>query len=354
MPHALQFVVLTCAGWVNRHQEDVIDYLREENRILREHVGHRRLRFTDAQRRCLARKARRLNRKILTGIEPIVTPDTLLRWYRSLIARKYDGSRARRVGRPRTGEIMEHLVVRMAQENPSWGYTRIRGALRNLGHEIGRNTIKRILAGHGIEPATTRRKGMSWGAFLKVHWGAIAAADFFTVESLTCTGLVRFLVFFVIELKSRRIRIAGIAPDPEGRWMKQMARNLTDADDGFLNGTRYLIYDRDPLFTREFGLILKSSGVKTVRLPAQSPDLNAYAERFVRSIREECLSRVVPLGERHLRWVVSEYVKHYHLERNHQGLGNDLIEPCGEIGRGRVACRERLGGLLRYYYRMAA
>jgi transposase InsO family protein len=283
-----------------------------------------------------------------------VTPDTLLRWYRKLVARKYDGSKARKVGRPRTARDIEQLIVRMAQENPTWGYTRIRGALRNLDHEIGRTTIKRILADKGIEPASTRRKGMSWETFLKLHWGAIAAADFFSVEALTHAGLIRFLVFFVIDLKSRRAKLAGIAPEPDGRWMKQMARNLTDAEDGFLVGTRYLIHDRDPLFTADFRQILRSGGVRTVKLPAQSPDLNAYAERFVRSIREECLSRVIPLGECHLRWMVGEYVKHYHLERNHQGLGNELIEPSGELGQGRVACRERLGGLLRYYYRRAA
>ncbi len=207
----LQFLILTVAGWVNRGQQDVIEYLREENRILREHVGHRRLRFTDAQRRCLARKARRLHRKTLTGIEPIVTPDTLLRWYRNLIARKYDGSGARRVGRPRTGEIMEHRVIRMAQENPGWGYTRIRGALRNLGHEIGSNTIKRMLSANDIEPASIRRKGMSWATFLKLHWGVIAATDFFTVEVLTRAGLIRFLVFFVIDLRSASVSCRSTA-----------------------------------------------------------------------------------------------------------------------------------------------
>jgi len=350
----LQFLILTVAGWVNRRQQDVIEYLQEENRILREHVGDRRLRFTDAQRRRLATKARKLSRKTLAGMDPIVTPGTLLRWYRNLVARKYDGSRARQTGRPRTARNIEQLVVRMARENPSWGYTRIRGALRNLGHEVGRNTIKRMLAANGTEPTSTRRKGMSWETFLKLHWGAIAAADFFAVEVLTHAGLIRFLVFFVIDLKSRRVRIAGIAPEPDSRWVKQVARNLTDVDDGFLIGTRYLIHDRDPLFTDEFRQVLRSGGVKTVKLPARSPDLNAYAERFVRSVREECLSRVIPLGERHLRWVVGEYVKHYHLERNHQGLGNELIEPSGVPGHGRVVCRQRLGGLLRYYHRRAA
>jgi transposase InsO family protein len=133
-----------------------------------------------------------------------------------------------------------------------------------------------------------------------------------------------------------------------------MARNLTDGEDGFLNGTRYLIHDRDPLFTPEFREVLRISGVRAVKLPAQSPDLNAFAERFVRSIREECISRVVPLGERPLRWVIGESVKHYHLEWNHQGLGKELFDPRDESGRGRVTCRERLSGLLRYDYRDAA
>ena len=332
----LQFLVLTISGWVNRGQQDVIEYLLEENRVLREHAGDRRLRFTDVQRRRLATKARKLSRKTLAGMDPIVTPDTLLRWYRKLVAQKYDGSSGRKTGRPRTGKIVEDLVLRMARENPSWGYTRIQGALDNLGHEVGRNTIKRILAANGIEPASIRGQGMSWDVFLRLHWGAIAAADFFTVEVLTHLGLIRFLVFFVIDLKSRRVKIARIAPAPDGRWLKQVARNLTDVEDGFLNGTCYLIHDRDPLFTDEFRQILWSGGVQTVKLPARSPDLNAYAERFVRSIREECLSRVIPLGERHLRWVIGEYVKHYHVERNHQGLGNELIEPGGKPERGRV------------------
>jgi putative transposase len=350
----LQFLILTLAGWMNRSQQDVIDYLGEENRVLREQLGDKRLRFTESQRRRLAVRARNLRRRSLAGLDPIVTPDTLLRWYRNLVARKYDGSLARTPGRPRTPVDIERLIVRMAGENSRWGYTRIQGALRNLGHEVGRNTIKRILADHGIQPASVRQSGMSWETFLKSHFGVIAAADFFTVEVLTRAGLVRYLVLFVIDLRSRRVRIAGLAPTPDGRWMRQAARNLTDGYDGFLAGHRYLVHDRDPLFTAEFRGILASSGVRAVKLPARSPNLNACAERFVRSIREECLSRVVPLGERHLRWLVTEYVEHYHLERNHQGLGNKLIDGPAQEGRGRVECRERLGGVLNYYYRMAA
>jgi putative transposase len=197
---------------------------------------------------------------------------------------------------------------------------------------------------------------LSWATFLKAHWGAIAATDFFSVEVLTRTGLVRYFVLFIIDLQTRRIEIAGIAPQPNGEWMKQIARNLTDADNGFLNEARYLIHDRDPLFTQAFSELLKSSSVKTVKLPARSPNLNAYAERFVRSIKSECLAQIIPLGERHLRKAVKEYTKHYHCERNHQGLDNQLIEKPRDAPNMNhaVECAERLGGILKYYYRKAA
>ena len=351
----LQFLMMIFAGWVNRSQQDVIEYLHAENRVLREQLGGGRLLFTDGQRRRLALRAKAIGRKGLFELGTLVAPDTLLRWYRRLIAKKYDGSRTRGPGRPKTAAQIERLILRMARDNPRWGYTRIRGALRNLGHEIGRNTIKRILAENGFDPAPLRKQPMSWETFLKAHWGAIAATDFFSVEVLTRTGLVRYFVLFIIDLRSRRVEIAGIARRPDGEWMKQIARNLTDAEDGFLNGARYLIHDRDPLFTDAFRALLELSDVKTVKLPARSPDLNAYAERFVLSIRSECLDQIIPLGERHLRKAVREYTEHYHAERNHQGRGNELIEtPCEEPNMdGTVECQERLGGVLKYYRKAA-
>jgi transposase InsO family protein len=324
--------------------------------VLREQLGGRRLRFTDGQRRRLAAKAKAIGRRGIFDIGTLVTPDMLLRWYRRLISRKYDGSKARKPGRPKTAADIEQLILQMARDNPRWGYTRIRGALYNLGHEIGRNTIKRILLESGFDPAPLRSKGMSWETFLKAHWGAIAATDFFSVEVLTPTGLVRYFVLFILDLQTRRVEIAGIAQQPDGEWMKQIARNLTDCDEGFLNESRTLIHDRDPLFTNAFRELLKSSGVKTVKLPARSPNVNAYAERFVRSIKSECLGQIIPLGERHLRNAVKEYTDHYHFERNHQGLDNELIEkPRDEpYVDGDVDCRERLAGILNYYHRKAA
>lgn len=213
----------------------------------------------------------------------------------------------------------------MARENPGWGYSLIEGALSNLGHDVCRNTVKAILRRAGLDPAPERRKRTSWSAFLRAHWGAIAAMDFFTVEVMTLGGIVRHHVLFVIDLASRRVELCGVSACPDGEWMKQMARNLTDMVDGFLLKHRYVLMDRDPLFTEAFRASLARSGVKAVRLPPRSPNLNAYAERFVRSVKSECLSRVIPLGRRHLWQLLDEYVKHYHLERNHQGLDNQLI-----------------------------
>ena len=327
LPRPLAFFLLLVSGWVNRQQQAVIDYLLEENRILRAAHGPRRLCLTDDQRRRLAVKGKVLGRRRLADIAGIVTPDTILRWYRRLVAQKYDGSNKRRPGRPSTKPDIAALVVRMANENPSWGYTRIRGGLKSLGHEVARNTIKAILKDHGIAPAPERGTKTPWKTFLAAHWDGLAAADLFTVEVLTLGGLVRYVVFFVMKLKTRAVEIAGITRQPDEAWMTQLARNLTDARDGFLRGVQYLILDRDPLYTAAFRRLLRDSGVKPLLLPARSPNLNAFAERFVWSAKSECLDRIVPLGEAHLRAAVRAFVDHYHEERPHQGLGNELIAP---------------------------
>jgi putative transposase len=272
-----RFVVIAIAGWMNQKQQYAIDYLREENRVLREQLGSRRLWFTDDQRRRLAVKAKLVGRRVLDEIADLVTPDTLLAWHRKLIAKKYDGSGKRGPGRPRTANEIENLVVRMAQENRDWGYRRILGAMSNLGHNLGRGTVANILKKHGIEPAPDRIRKTTWKEFLTRHWELIVAADFFTVEVWTSRGLQRYIVLFFIELSTRRVEVAGIASLANGLWMSQIARNISDTVDGIVRGKRYLIHDRDPLFTAEFLNILADSGVKSVKLPPRSPNLNAYA-----------------------------------------------------------------------------
>src|SRR5262249_22313101 len=208
MPLPIQFLLYLLIGWATRQQAEVIEYLNAENQALWKKVGGKGLRFTDAERRRLARKAKPLGRKRLRELSPIVTPETLLRWYRELVAQKYDGSTRRGPGRPRIAGEIQRLIAEMAIDNPRWGYTRIRGALSNLGLLAGRNTIKRVLAENGIDPEG--RRSMTWKTFLKAHWGAIAATDFFTIEAVTWRGLVRYFVLFVIDLRTRRIEIAGI------------------------------------------------------------------------------------------------------------------------------------------------
>ena len=247
------------------------------------------------------------------------------------------------------------MVVRLASENRSWGYVRIQGALSNLGHDLARGTIANILKRNAVEPAPDRVRKTTWKEFLVQHWDQIAAADFFTVEVWTRQGLRRFVVLFCIELSTRRVQIGGVSAAANGLWMNQIARNLADAVDGLLKGKRYLIHDRDPLFTEQFLSMLAETGVKSVKLPPRSPNLNSYAERFVRSIKESCLERMILFGEDALRIAIREFVAHYHCERNHQGLGNKLVSPEPiSVGRaGPVRCRSRLGGMLNYYDRAA-
>jgi transposase InsO family protein len=354
----LPLLLAMLVGWINRHQQQIITYLHEENRVLKTGLRGRQLRLTDTDRRRLAALARPLGRQRLTEIATIATPDTLLRWYRRLIAQKFDGSTHRQqLGRPCVAEEIEQLVVRMAEENPSWGYRRIQGALANLRFHIDTSTVRNILRRHHLEPAPQRRKaGMNWRQFLTLHWDVLAATDFFTVEVATWHGLVTYYVLIVMELATRRVQIAGVTPHPTAAFMQQCARQLTDPFDGFLLGKRYLLHDRDTKFTRAFDTLLQESGVEPLLLPPRSPNLNAYCERFVRSIKEETLQQMLLLGEGSLHVVLFQYLEHYHRERNHQGLGNRLIATELDWGRhrGPVGRRERLGGLLSYYYREAA
>ena len=271
----LQVLIAMIAGWINRYQQQVIAYLLEENRTLHAKLGGQRIRFTDAERRRLATLAFPIGRKRLKSLATLATPDTLMRWYKQLVAQKFDGSQKRtKLGRPRVSDEIEALVLHMANDNPTWGYRRIQGALANLGHCVDKMTVRNILRRHHIDPAPKRRQGgMRWSQFLKLHWEVLAATDFFTVEVATWHGLVTYYVLVVMELSTRRVEIAGITPHPNAAFMQQCARQLTDHFDGFLLGKRYLIHDRDSKFTDAFDAMLKASGVEPVVLPPQSPNL---------------------------------------------------------------------------------
>lgn len=346
----LRFLLLLFAGLVNREQAKVVDYLREENRVLREQLGKRRLRLSDHQRVRLAVKAAALGRSVLEAVASIVTPDTLLRWHRRLVAAKWT-TRRRCPGRPPVMAIIRRLAVQMAKDNPGWGYTRIVGALANLGHTVARTTVADILKRAGIQPAPQRPT--SWRTFLKAHAGVLCAADFLSVEVWTARGLVTHYVLFAIDIGSRAVEFLGITPHPDSDFMAQVARNVTDPVDGFLRGKGYFLIDRDSKFDARFRRILRDAGVKVLRTVVCAPNMNAFAERFVRTIKDECLAKMIFFGEPMLRRAVGEFLVHYHRERNHQGLDNQIPQPeeapMPQVGR--VVRKERLGGLLSFYHR---
>ena len=324
----LRLLLLTITGWLDRREREALAYLIEENRVLRQQVGGRRLRFTDDDRRRLAIRAHRLGRQALREVATIVTPDTLLRWHRQLVARKWTDTR-RRSSRSGVFAEIRQLVLRMAGDNPTWGYTRIQGALKNLGHQVGRSTIARILKAHGVPPAPTRPT--SWQTFLRAHWGAIAGADFFTTEVWTWRGLVTFYPVFVIDLATRRVQVLGTTPHPDGAFMRQVVRTLSMADSDVC---RVLICDRDAKWSAAVRERLEEAGIRVVQTPYEAPNANAFAERFVRSMKEECLDRIIPIGEGHLPTSAVGVCRAYHRERNHQGLENALIEGAPVSGAG--------------------
>src|SRR6267378_409800 len=301
------------------------EYLVAENRILKSLLKGR-LKLSDVERTKLGEIGHRLGRKALGEVAATALPDTILAWYRRLIARKFDGSQARRApGRPRIDREVEQLIVRMAEENRSWGYDRIVGALANLGHEISDQTVGNVLRRHGLPSAPARKHTTTWAAFIRVHLAVLAGTDFFTVEVLTLRGLMTYYVLFFIHLESRRIYVAGVTRHPDQEWMEQMARNVTMEDSGFLNKQRYLLHDRDSKYCASFREVIEAGGVKPLALPPRSPNLNAYAERWVRSVKEECLAKLIFLSEGSLRHALRQYEAHYHEERNHQGKDNRLL-----------------------------
>jgi len=334
------------------------EYLLAENRILKAQLKTP-LRLTDTERATLAEIAHRLGRKALEEVANVMKPDTIMSWYRKRVARKFDGSKLRLYpGRPRIDGEIEELVVRMARENLGWGYDRIVGAMGNLGYTLSDKTVGNILRRQGILPAPKRKRETTWADFTRTHMSVLAGTDFFTGEVLTLRGLVTYYVLFFIHLESRRVEIAGITPHPNEAWMNQIARNVTMNEWGFLEYCRYLIHDRDSKYCQSFREIIKSGEVKPLRLPARSPNLNAFSERWVKSVKAECLSRMILFGEQSLRRTLREYLVHYHAERNHQGKDNVLLFPTATkaINRvdGPIGCKERLGGLLKYYHRDAA
>ena len=351
-------MLVALSGWMNRQQQEVIEYLKEENRVLREKLGQKRIILNDSQRRRLATAAAKLGKGLLSQLGTWFSPETLLKWNRAFIARKYDGSAKKKPGpQPTKANSVRKLVLEMAESNASWGYGRIYGELRKLGYDVHWQTVRRVMLDHGLLPDPEKPYRSTWKTFLKSHWESIAACDFLTVEAWGLKGLTRYLVFFVIDLSTRRVQVAGIHADPCEVQMVQWARNLTDEKDGFLKDKRVLIHDRDPLFTKKFRETLGAAGVRCLRMPRWSPNLNSFAESWVRAVKRECLSKMIFFSEKQIRYTVEQYVLHHNLERPHKGLDYrrpvEPDEPPPSMDAP-VECHERLGGLLKSYSRKAA
>ena len=336
--------------------ELLLELIRVQREQIRELNHGRRKQLNTAQRLSLAVKAFVVPRDLLNEIGSVTfSPQTFLRWYRRYVGRKYDGSKKRSGGgRPIVSKEVVDLIVEMATVNPTWGYRRIVGELAKLEISVSKSTVERVLRDQGLTPSPDRIEGKSWHTFISEHLATLYAVDFFTVEVLRLFGTVRIHVLVVMEVATRKVHIGGFVQNPNQDWTVQVARNLTDCEDGFLRNGKVLIHDRDPVFGRKFKTTLEAGGIKTVRLPPKSPNLNAFCERFNRTIKEECLDHFVICSQEHLEWLVREFCAFYHEERPHQSLGNRPILGSTAPGTGAIKVRNRLGGFLKHYYRDAA
>ena len=317
--------------------------LRHELAILRRGAPRPRLCWSD--RALVAALARLVAPEHRLGL--IVTPATLLRWHHQLARNRWCQPH-RRSGRPPISPETREVILRLARENPRWGYQRISGELTKLAITASPNTVRRVLARAGLKPAP-RRDGPTWRQFLTAQANGIIACDFFCVDTIL---LRRLYVLFFIEVGTRRVHLAGITQHPTGAWVAQQARNVAIA--GTLDAPQFLIRDRDSKFTRVFDTVVETEGIRVIRTPIRTPVANAYAERFVKTVRRECLDWLLITGERHLRRVLVDYLNHYHQERPHRGLALRPPDPPDRPDIGPIKRRDRLGGLIHEYHRAAA
>jgi putative transposase len=345
--------VLTWLMWSNEHAKDLeIVVLRHQLQVLRRQVGRPRFRWSD--RLFLAAASRHLARETWRAL--LVTPQTMLRWHRELVRRKWSYGAGRQPGRPSLDEANRALILRVARENPRWGYQRIQGELAKLGLRVSATTIRTLLRRHGLGPAP-RRDGVSWRGFLRQQAASILACDFFTVETM---WLKTLYVLFFIELGSRRVHLGGCTANPDAGWVTQQARNLALRLPEAEGRVRFLVRDRDRKFPRPFDEVFRNEAVRVLRTPVRAPRANAYAERWVRTVRTECLDWLLILNRTHLERVLQVYVRHYNHHRPHRGLGlvtpegRHQLVPLASAATAELCRRDLLGGLLHEYYQAAA
>jgi putative transposase len=321
--------------------------LRHEVAVLRRQVARPRLDWAD--RAVLAGLARLLPRWVWQG--RLVQPTTLLRWHRDLVRRRWTYPHRR--GRPGVALEIRHLVLRLARENPTWGYRRVHGELCRLGYKLGASTVWAILQRAGVDPAP-KRSAVSWRQFLRAQAKSVLAVDFFTVDTVL---LKRLYVLFVIEVVSRQVHVLGVTAHPMGEWVTQQARNLLMALDDRAGRFRFLVRDRDAKFTAAFDAVFAAEGIEVLTTPVRAPRANAYAERWVGTVRRELLNRMLILGCRQLWALLAEYADHYNGHRPHRALGQapplGSGEPPAFVPAGRVVRRDRFGGLIHEYAQVA-
>ncbi|MBU1867972.1 integrase core domain-containing protein [Patescibacteria group bacterium] len=324
-----------------------IQYLKVENEILRKRIG-RSIRPTPIERRKLVKFGAPLGKEI-RNIISIVTYETFLLWVRGY-KRNKDPEKICKRGRPKTLEEIRQLVVRLAKEN-AWGYVRILGELKKLGiNRLSKTSIKNILKENNLDPAPQRSKD-TWDSFIKRHFQTLWACDFFNKQVLTSLGPRMFFVLFFINIKTRKVYVTGSTQYPNQEWVNKQTRNILPFLSSNKSGKKLLIRDRDTKFSREFDELFKNDGFTVQKLPFMSPNMNAYAESWVGTIKRECLNHFIVFGERHLRYLISEYVKHYNETRPHSSMGNRPLESRLTKNTGEIKCRSKLGGIIRHYYR---
>ncbi len=346
--------LMRLARFTENELAKVVQFQKEEMQVMRQRLPGR-LRLTPQERQRLLKYGKPLGRK-LDEVITIVSPRTFARW---ASGETKSVGKQEETGRKRTAEDIRELILRIARETGA-GYTKILGELKKLGiKNVSRSTVVNILREHGIDPGPKRGEG-TWDEFVKRHAETLWATDFFSKKVWTKGGLVEFFVLFFINVATRRVHVAGMTANPNSAWMAQQARSMTMFFNELPEKPTLVIHDYDSKYTAEFDALLKSEGIDAKKVGPLAPNLNAYAERWVQSIKQECLEHFIVFGEKHLRHIIGEYVTHYNEERAHQGVGNTRLrrfgekEPPEELAEGAIVCRERLGGLLKHYYRQAA
>jgi hypothetical protein len=338
-------------GLVRDHRRDALSkdaeilVLRHQLAVLRRQVGRPRFNWSD--RALIALLASLVPRERWRSF--LVTPQTVLEWHRRLVRRRWTYPH-RRPGRPRLADETVELICRLARENPRWGYLRIVGELKKLGTPVSKTSVAAVLRRHRLPPAP-RRTGPTWSEFLHAQAELVLATDFFTVDSVL---LRRFYVLFVVEVKTRVVHFLGVTANPDGPWVAQVARNFVADLEDQGQPFRFLVRDRDTKFTASFDAVMASAGIKVVRTPVQTPVANAFAERWVRTAREDCLDHLLVLSRRQLESVLGQYVRHYNRARPHRGLQLAVPEPRSAQGEGGTVRRhDVLGGIIHEYQRAA-